>query len=58
MTPGQAIQATAAIEDGWPYPDNDADQREDRRAEIEEPECPHLTNNPDDCWECFIDGLQ
>lgn len=36
MTPGQAIQAQAAIDDGWPYPDNDSDLKEDNRAALED----------------------
>lgn len=55
MTPGEAVQAQANREDGWPYPDNDRDIMEDRRAETQGPRCPHLANNYDDCWECWED---
>lgn len=57
LTPEEAVQAEANREDGWPYPDNDADLKEMRRATTES-ECSHLANNPDDCWECWEDQRQ
>jgi hypothetical protein len=55
MTPEQAMQAEAAREDGWPYPDDDADMKEAPDATT----CPHLNNSrdPEDCWECAFSGL-
>ncbi len=34
MTPGEARQAEANREDGWPYPDDDSDLKEDMTDDI------------------------
>lgn len=56
MNQEDAIRAQANIDDGWPYPDNNSDMREET---TDAPACHHLNNSldPEDCWECFIDSL-
>jgi hypothetical protein len=45
MTPGDAIQADANREDGWPYPDDDGDLRAAAEDDVKE--------DTDDDWEAF-----
>ena len=52
MTPGQATQAQANVDDGWPYPDNDADLKEDRRDDLEGDTDPAVCwGTPCDIWD-------
>lgn len=59
MTPGEAIQAEKAIEDGWPYPDDDSDQRGDLNDDLSDAD-PYegLDYSPGDFDEDEVDPLE